>query len=140
MVIATLERARDLCERPVVIRGIDHRIEPQHLGVRELVRSPSTETAGQKAGVHGATVDFAELHAPYAHQELILRAALGLGKEVRMNPSGGALTSHPVMAAGLIRIGEAAQRLAGGDGNRAVAHATQGACLQQNMVCVLEGV
>ena len=37
------------------------------------------------------------------------------------------------------RIGEAAQRIARGDGNRAVAHASQGHCLQQNLVCVLEG-
>jgi acetyl-CoA acetyltransferase len=140
MVIATLEQARDLCEKPVVIRGIDHRIEPAHLGIRDLARSPSTEIAGQKARVHDGRVDFAELHAPYAHQELILRAALGLGENVRINPSGGALVSHPLMAAGLVRIGEAAVRIQAGGGNRAVAHATQGPCLQQNLVCVLEGV
>jgi hypothetical protein len=43
------------------------------------------------------------------------------------------------MAAGLVRIGEAAMRLMARDGDRAVAHATQGPCLQQNLVCVLEG-
>jgi hypothetical protein len=43
------------------------------------------------------------------------------------------------MAAGLIRFGEAAQRVIDGRANRAVAHATSGACLQQNIVCVLEG-
>ena len=43
-----------------------------------------------------------------------------------------------MMAAGLVRIGEAALRL-GGEGKRAVAHATSGPCLQQNLVCVLEG-
>ena len=40
---------------------------------------------------------------------------------------------------GLLRIGEAARRLADGDGRRAVAHATSGPALQQNLVCVLEG-
>ncbi len=138
MVIATLEKARELCERPVVIRGIDHRIDPQHLGVRDLARAPSAEIAGQKAGVHDGSIDFAELHAPYSHQELILRAALGLGPDVEINPSGGALVSHPLMTAGLIRIGCAAERIASGEGRRAVAHATQGPCLQQNLVCVLE--
>jgi hypothetical protein len=39
----------------------------------------------------------------------------------------------------MIRIGEAAQRISRGEANRAVAHATAGPCLQQNMVCVLEG-
>ncbi|MFI5317269.1 MAG: thiolase domain-containing protein [Myxococcota bacterium] len=139
LVMVAGERARQLCERPVWIRGIDHRIEPQSLGVRELARSASTEIAGARAGVHKGRVDFAELHAPYSHQELILRAALGLGEDVAINPSGGALTSHPLMAAGLVRIGEAAARIMAGRGNRAVAHATQGPCLQQNLVCVLEG-
>jgi hypothetical protein len=43
------------------------------------------------------------------------------------------------MAAGLIRIGEAAARIARGEANRALAHATNGPCLQHNLVCVLEG-
>ena len=139
VVLVAGERARKVCKRPVWIRGIDTRIEPQNLGVRDLTRSASTEIAGVKAGVHKGNVDFAELHAPYSHQELILRAALGLGEQVAINPSGGALASHPLMAAGLVRIGEAAARIMAGDSNRAVAHATQGPCLQQNLVCVLEG-
>jgi acetyl-CoA acetyltransferase len=139
LVVMAGDRARELCARPVWIRGFDHRIEPLGLGMRDLTRSASTEIAGQRAGVHKAKVDFAELHAPYSHQELILRAALGLGEEVAINPSGGALASHPLMVAGLIRIGEAALRIMAGRGDRAVAHATQGPCLQQNLVCVLEG-
>jgi acetyl-CoA acetyltransferase len=139
VVLVAGERARQICKRPVWIRGIDTRIEPQSLGVRDLTRSASTEIAGVKAGVHKGAVDFAELHAPYSHQELILRAALGLGERVAINPSGGALAAHPLMAAGLVRIGEAAARIMAGEGNRAVAHATQGPCLQQNLVCVLEG-
>ena len=43
------------------------------------------------------------------------------------------------MAAGLTRMGEAANRITNGDADRAVTHATSGACLQQNLVCVLEG-
>ncbi len=81
----------------------------------------------------------AELHAPFTHQELILRDALGLDDGARINPSGGALGANAMMAAGLIRVGEAATRLAAGDAQRAVAHATSGPCLQQNLVCVLEG-
>ena len=56
-----------------------------------------------------------------------------------MNPSGGALSAHPLMAAGLTRIGEASKRIWDGSADRAVAHATSGPCLQQNLVCVLEG-
>jgi acetyl-CoA acetyltransferase len=82
-------------------------------------------------------VDVAELHAPYAHQELILRDALGLSESVRVNPSGGALAANALMVAGLIRIGEAANRIMDGSARRALAHATSGPCLQQNLVCAL---
>jgi hypothetical protein len=43
------------------------------------------------------------------------------------------------MSAGLIRMGEVAQRIWSGEADRGVAHATQGPCLQQNLVCVMEG-
>jgi acetyl-CoA acetyltransferase len=139
MVIAADDVARELCARPAWIRGIDHRIESQGLGLRDLTRSASTSLAASKAGVGSAPVDIAELHAPFTVQELILRDAIGLGDDVAINPSGGALSANPVMAAGLIRIGEAATRITAGEANRAVAHATSGPCLQQNLVCVLEG-
>src|SRR4051812_13853187 len=139
LVLAADDAARSHCDRPAWIRGIDHRIESAVLGLRDLTDSPSTRAAGERAGVAGGTVDVAELHAPFSHQELILRDALALGGDVDLNPSGGALCANPIMAAGLIRFGEAASRVIDGSANRAVAHATSGACLQQNIVCVLEG-
>ncbi len=139
VVLAAGDLARRVCERPAWIRGIDHRVEPHYPGLRELWRSPSTALAAEKAAVHERPVEVAELHAPFSHQELILRDALGLDGGVTVNPSGGALASNPMMAAGLIRIGEAARRIMDGRARRAVAHATSGPCLQQNLVCVLEG-
>jgi acetyl-CoA acetyltransferase len=139
VVLAAGDKARSLAKRPAFIRGIDHRIESSSLGARDLTVSASTRLAGQKAGVGKGKVDVAELHAPFAHQEIILREALGLGDDVAINPSGGALSANPLMAAGLIRFAEAAQRISDGSANRAVAHATSGACLQHNMVAVLEG-
>ena len=137
MVLAAGDRARELSDKPVWIRGIDHRIESQYLGSRDLTTSASTKLAGEKAGVAAGDIDIAELHAPFSHQELILTEALGLDEaRTRINPSGGALASNPVMVAGLVRIGEAAARLE--KGQKAVAHATSGPCLQQNLVCVLE--
>ena len=76
---------------------------------------------------------------PFTHQELLVRQAMGLGDDVAVNPSGGALCANPIMAAGLVRFGEAANRIIAGQANRAVAHATSGPCLQQNLVAVLEG-
>jgi acetyl-CoA acetyltransferase len=140
VVLAAGDRAFELCERPAFITGIDHRIETHAIGARDLTHSPSTKLAGEKAGVAKKNVDLAELHAPYAHQELILTEALGLGAGVDISPSGGALAANPMMSAGLIRIGEAAKAIWSGQADRAVAHATSGPCLQQNLVCVLEGV
>jgi acetyl-CoA acetyltransferase len=139
VVLAAGDVARSVCERPAWIRGIDHRVESAVLGLRDLTASPSTTLAGEKAGIGAGPVDVAELHAPFSYQELILKDALGLGDGTTINPSGGALCANPVMAAGLVRFGEVAQRIMDGTATRGVAHATSGACLQQNIVCVLEG-
>jgi acetyl-CoA acetyltransferase len=144
VILAAGDAARRLSPRPAWIRGIDHRIETHSLGSRNLATSPSTVVAAREAGVvdGGGTaggIDVAELHAPFTHQELILRSAVGLGEEVAVNPSGGALAANAVMVAGLVRIGEAASRIWSGEADRVLAHATSGPCLQQNLVCVLEG-
>lgn len=138
VILAAEGRARELRDRPAWIRGIDHRIEPMALGVRDLTTSASTARAGERAGATGS-FDVAELHAPFSSQELIVREALHLGDHGNVNPSGGALSANPVMVAGLTRIGEVAQRIMDGTAARGVAHATSGPCLQQNLVTVLEG-
>ncbi|MEU1907831.1 thiolase domain-containing protein [Streptomyces hygroscopicus] len=139
VVLAAGDTARRLCRRPAWIRGMDHRTEAHSLGVRDLTRSPSTRLAAERAGVFEALPDLAELHAPFTSQEVILRRELRLAEAVRVNPSGGALAANPMMAAGLIRLGEAAAAVHRGACDRALAHATSGPCLQQNLVAVLEG-
>ncbi|MEM7135098.1 MAG: thiolase domain-containing protein [Myxococcota bacterium] len=139
IVLAAGDRARELTKRPAWIRGMDHRSEPHALGQRDLTESSSTRIAASKAGVSNGPIDIAELHAPFAHQELILRDALGVDGGVQVNPSGGALAANSLMTAGLIRFGEAASRVLAGGANRAIAHATNGVCLQHNLVAVLEG-
>jgi acetyl-CoA acetyltransferase len=138
-VLAAGDRARELSDRPAWIRGIDHRIDPMAIGLRDLTDVPSARTAAAKAGVADAPVDLWELHAPFTHNELLLRRALGVPDDAVVNPSGGALSANPMLTAGLLRFGEAAARISSGQANRAVAHATQGPALQQNLVAVLEG-
>ncbi len=138
IVLAVGDLAKKKCRRPAWIRGIDHRIESHSLGARNLARSRSTEIAAEKAGAFAGSFDVAELHAPFTHQELILRDALRLDPKLSVNPSGGALSANALMVAGLIRLGEAARRIHEGDARRALAHATSGPCLQQNLVCVME--
>ena len=139
VILASEKRARELAKRPAWIRGLTHICEPQDLGVRDLTRSRSTEIAAEKAGVKKDKIDVAEIYGPFTHQEILIEKALGIGGKTQVNPSGGALAGNPMMAAGLTRIGEAARRIWDGGADRAVAHATSGPCLQQNLICVLEG-
>ena len=136
VILASGERARALCERPAWIAGFEHRIDSASLGARDLTTAPSAAAAGRAAGAAG--VNAAELHAPFTHQEILLRGALGLGDGVRVSPSGGALAGNPMFAAGLARIGMAAREIFSGRSGRALGHATSGPALQQNLVCVME--
>ncbi len=125
--------------RPAWIRGIDHRVEPHQLGLRDLAVSESTQQAGKRAGVNAERTDVAELYAPTTAQLLILMDALGLDPDhTQINPSGGAIARHMHMVSGLLRFIEAADRIHDGRADCAVAHATSGPALQQNMVAVLE--
>lgn len=137
LVLASDRRAPQLCERPAWIDGMSHRVETPNLGARDLTTSSSTSAAAEELGVDG--IDVAELHAPFAHQELLLRQAIGLGEAVQVNPSGGALAGNPMFAAGLARLGSAATAIHRGSADRAVAHATSGPALQQNLLCLLRG-
>ena len=140
IVLAADERARELCEKPAWITGIEHRIESPSLGVRDLTESPSTKAA-TKAATGGSTssIEVAEICAPFTHQQIILADAMNLPGTTKINPSGGALAANPMFVAGLERIGFAAQHIWNGSAERVLAHATSGPALQQNLVAVMEG-
>ena len=81
-------------------------------GVRDLATSASTRPAGEAAPASptaGSTSPSCTRSS--ATRSSILRDALGLADDVDVNPSGGALAANPVMAAGLVRIGEVAHRI-----------------------------
>jgi acetyl-CoA acetyltransferase len=143
VILASGRRAGELCQRPAWITGFEHRIDSASLGARDLTAAPSAAAAALAAGAGAGRglspgLDVAELHAPFTHQEILLRGAMGLGDGVRVNPSGGVLCGNPMFAAGLARIGWAAQEIMSGGADRALAHATSGPALQQNLVCVME--
>jgi acetyl-CoA acetyltransferase len=139
VVIARKDRANQLCERPVWITGFAHCAELHYPGMRDLRASPSTTAAAQWAGLGDGPIEVAELQAAFTHEEPLLKAALGLGDDVPVNPSGGPLAANPIMATGLVRIAEAARQVRDNGRHRALAHATSGPCLQQNLVCIVEG-
>jgi acetyl-CoA acetyltransferase len=140
VILATREVAERVCERPAWIAGLDHRMDMHHFGARNPRRAPSAAIAGEAVGTAADKVDVAELDAPFTHQEALLVKELGIDAEqTAINPSGGSLCGHVMMGAGLTRIGEAAARIHRGEADRAVAHATSGPWLQQNLVALLEG-
>ena len=141
VVLAAGDRAYELCERPAFITGIDHRIETHSLGARDLTVSPSTKLAGEKAGV-------GDEEGRRGRAARALRATRSsswprpwgwadgrrpepLGRRAGRQPDDvGRAHPHRRVGPGHL-VGQA---------DRAVAHATSGPCLQQNLVCVLEGV
>jgi len=137
IVLAAGDRAREVSDRPAWIAGFEHRSDGQNLSLRDLARVPSLAAAAAALDLDGVGV--AELHTPFSHQELMVREELGLDSDAVVNPSGGPLAGNPMFSGGLIRIGEAARRVWDGTTERALAHATSGPALQQNLLCVLEG-
>jgi acetyl-CoA acetyltransferase len=140
MVIARANKAKELCKNPVWITGFAHCSELHYPGMRDLRESTSTTLAAKAAGVDEGAIDVAEIQAAFTHEEPLLLEALGIdASKTAVNPSGGPLAGNPIMATGLIRIAEAASQIRDNGKHRTLGHSTSGPCLQQNLVCVLEG-
>jgi hypothetical protein len=113
--------------------GVEQRVESQQLGARDLTRSASTAAAAAALGLHGTTIDVLEVHAPFSHQaKLVVDAVDAHVGAVRLPDT------DPIMVTGLLRVVGAADAVLSGSARRAVAHGTNGPCLQHNILCVLE--
>jgi acetyl-CoA acetyltransferase len=153
LLLAAEGKAEQMCKRPAWIAGVDQRAEMQSLGARDLTRSASTKLATERAlsmaGLGSAAeVDLIEMLTANPAEEMIVREAMGLPARGEtkpvINPSGGPIAGHPLMMTGLIRLGEAFRQLSGAangravpNARRAIVHASQGHCLQQNLIFVL---
>lgn len=167
IIIANEDRAERYAQKPVWIKGVSFCSDSFFLGDRDLSRAPSLTTAAKKAyEMAGITnpaeeINLAEVYDAFSYQELMWLEALGLagdaqaGKELEngkydlggalpVNASGGLLSGHPVIAAGLIRMAEAVRQLRGDagkyqkDGVRlALAQGLNGLCGQSHCVWIL---
>jgi acetyl-CoA C-acetyltransferase len=110
---------------------------------RDLTRAPELAGAAEEALARAGwdMPDRVELTAPFAHQQLILAEALGLGGvdafENGLTPSGGWLAGSAGTVAGLAASAHAADALR--SGGRALVHGTTGICAQSHAVVLLEG-
>ncbi len=94
VVLATERLAKQYCARPAWIAAIEHRIERQSLGARDLSASPTTRGMAARLGLAGSTIDVVELHAPFSHQELILLDAIAAAADRTRQPIGRGVASR----------------------------------------------
>ena len=167
IVIAAEEVAERWAKKPIWVKGVGCCTDAYRLGERELSYSGALERAAQRAyQMAGITnpfrkIDVAEVYDAFSYMELMWYEALGfcgrgegaklieggmteMGGELPVNPSGGVLSAHPVLVAGLVRIAEAVLQLRGEAGMRqvagariALAHGINGICAQQHCVWIL---
>jgi acetyl-CoA C-acetyltransferase len=159
VLLATEQVARRTTERPVWITGMgaamdSHFIADRRPGEFEACRVAASQ-AMKKAGIDDvSTIGLAEISASSAASEALVVEALGFAKPGRavecyrddssleLNPSGGALPADPIMATGLVRLHEAASRLAGRIGHTsatsAIVHGAGGLGMQNHCVFTLE--
>lgn len=167
VILAGEDRARQITDKAVWVRGLGNCYDGYYLGDRDLADCQSLILAAQRAykmaGIKNALreVDVAEVSEEYAHQELLWYEGLGfcepgdggklidrgvtqIGGKLPVNPSGGILAGNPTTVAGMVRVAEAALQLRGEAGERqvpnartAIAHGQSGYCGQHHCVLIL---
>ena len=168
VVLANEKKAGKLGRKPVWVKGVSYCMDNYLLGDRDLAECAALTEAAQKAyraaGISDPRkeIDVAEIYDAFSYQELMWTEGLGFcekgeggrlaesGATARagslpVNPSGGLLASHPVIAAGLIRIAEAVRQIRGEAGKMqvkkevrtALAHGVNGLCGQSHCVWIL---
>jgi acetyl-CoA C-acetyltransferase len=167
IIIANEAHARRAKTRPVWIKGIAHCAEEYFLGDRDLANPKSLRQAAKKAyamagiGDPMSAFDVVELYDAFSYMEPLWLEGMGfcdpgdgsklldhgtttMSGRLPVNPSGGVLSSHALLVAGLARIIEAVLQLRGEAEDRqvqgaktALAHGINGPCGQSHCVWVL---
>lgn len=144
VVMTVGDRAERLRETPAWVTGEVEMADNKYLGDRpDLAYWGSLAVAGRElyreVGVEDPFefFDLAEFHSPFSTREVLNLEALGFAEkgeagdwalegvtnrngEMPVDPSGGNLSSHPIGATGLIKLGETALQVMGEAGNRQV--------------------
>lgn len=169
LLMASEERANAFDGPVAWVKGMGWATDGYWMGERDLRRLSSLETAAAKAyemaGIEDPLeqLDLAELHEPSSYNEIMQYEALGFAEhgagerllregttlregKLPVNRSGGALSSNPAFASGLVQVAEAALQVMGLAGKRqvqgartALATAQQGFATQGASVVCLEG-
>jgi acetyl-CoA C-acetyltransferase len=165
MVLASEERAREITEKPVWIKGVGSCMDSFFLGDRDLASNfalkKAAELACARAGITDprSAFDVIEVSDQYAYQQPMWIEGLGICDEGKggewidadgperchVNLSGGMLAGNPMIIGGLVRSAEAALQLMGEAGEHqvpgartALAHGVMGPAGQFHNVIILE--
>jgi acetyl-CoA C-acetyltransferase len=155
------------CREPVWIRGVAHCSEAYFLGDRDLADPAALRQAAARAcdmaGIRDPLkeIDVVELYDAFSYMEPLWLEGMGfcgagrgpglldggvtrMGGALPVNPSGGVLSAHALIAAGLARIVEAVLQIRGEAGDRqvegartAMAHGINGPCGQSHCIWIL---
>lgn len=161
--VAILIGAEDVARRaaraPVWITGMGASTDRHSFAARKAGALEACEVAARsayrRAGWNSIAPSVAEVSASSVVTELMVLESLGLAQAGRglsvatdgatsVNRSGGALPADPIMATGLVRLGEAARQLAWPDiyglpsPSTAVVHGAGGVGMQSHCVFTLE--
>ncbi len=168
LILANEERAKKFRTKPVWLKGVSFCADAFQLGDRDLSECKPLEKAAAKAyrmaGIQDPRkeIDVAEICDAFTYQELMWTEGLGFCKkgeggklvtsgatakdgDIPVNPSGGLLSGHPAIAAGMYRMIEAARQIRGEAGGMqvkegvktALAHGVNGLCGQSHCVWIL---
>lgn len=168
LVLANEAAAKKLKKPPVWLSGVGFCADAYQLGDRDLSECAALKDAAGRAykmaGIKdpGKEIDLAEIYDAFSYQELMWTEGLGFaapggggklvasgatakGGRLPVNASGGLLSGHAVIAAGMYRVAEAARQIRGEAGamqvdkkvNRALAHGVNGLCGQSHIVWIL---
>lgn len=167
IIIADEKNAGKAKAHPVWIKGVAHCCDEYFLGDRDLADPKALRQAAGKAGAMAGitdvekSIDVVELYDAFSYMEPLWLEGLGFcdpGKgpqllkdgvttmqgSLPVNPSGGVLSAHPILVAGLARIIEIVEQLRGTAGKRQIdgaktglAHGINGPCGQSHCVWIL---
>lgn len=167
IIIANENKAHRSAKKPVWIKGMAHCSEAYFLGDRDLADPIALKEAAQKAYIMAGVrdplkeIDVVELYDAFSYMEPLWLEGLGFcepGEGGRMiekkvstldgplpvNPSGGVLSAHPVLVAGLARIIEGVLQIRGEAGEHqidgvktALAQGINGPCGQSHCVWIM---
>ncbi|MCR9093995.1 MAG: acetyl-CoA acetyltransferase [bacterium] len=153
VIVTSLERAKDLRQKPVVVRGTGESVAHREIGAPDLTTiaaKQSGEQAFAMAGLSPADMHLATIYDSFTITVLctlenlgfckkgeggafVENGGIGLGGRLPVNPDGGGLSSNHSGMRGIFLVIEAVRQLRGGLGARqvegaelAVAHGTGG--------------